>query len=202
MAGSDALRLLWDIIFVFARGRSAGTDELLQICGNYGIECIVIDEIRSEKLDMPVSSSSIRKLLFDGRVEDVIPLLPGFYSVCGKVSDGKKIGRTIGFPTANLEPCAPYMFPKNGVYATRSFIDAKVYSSITNIGTNPTVSGDKFTAETYIIGFDKDIYGCEIRVEFVKRIRDEKKFDSLEALTEQIKKDVESTKKIIDGMVI
>ncbi len=187
--------------FRFARGRSAGTDELSQICSNYKIECIVIDEIRSKKLDMTVSSSNIRNLLSQGRVDDASLLLSGYYSVCGTVGKGRQLGRTINFPTANLELSSDYVLPKDGVYATLTHIGSKVNASLTNIGTNPTVSGDKITVETHIIGFDDDIYGCEIRVEFVKRIRDEKKFDSLNALTEQITKDVESTKKIIDGMV-
>ncbi|MBO5370551.1 MAG: bifunctional riboflavin kinase/FAD synthetase [Clostridia bacterium] len=187
--------------FRFARGRCAGCDDLRRICNSYGIECIVIDEIRSRELDMTVSSTNIRTLLSEGRVDDAALLLSGYYSVCGTVGTGRQLGRTIGFPTANLELSAPYVLPKDGVYATRTHVGSNVYASLTNIGTNPTVSGKKVTVETHIIGFDDDIYDTPIRVEFVKRIRDEKKFDSLDVLKDQIQKDVRYAKEIIDKAI-
>lgn len=186
--------------FRFARRRSADTNELKKLCDKYGIECIVINEIRHSSISHPVSSSTVRTILAEGRVDLLYPILPGYYGICGKVSKGKRLGRTIGFPTANLELSGPYVLPKDGVYATRCCIDGVFYPSLTNVGTNPTVNGDKISVESHIIDFDGDIYDRDMRVEFVKRIRDEIKFDSLEELKNQIKKDVEVSKSMIAGI--
>jgi len=111
------------------------------------------------------------------------------------VAKGRHIGSSLGFPTANLIPQKGKLLPPNGVYATRTMVDGDSYLSITNVGTNPTVSDDCHkTIETNILDFDSDIYDKTITVEFMERIRGEKRFDSLDILKKQIKKDVDYVK--------
>ena len=107
----------------------------------------------------------------------------------GEVCHGRKIGKTIGFPTANIVCDEQKLLPEDGVYATKTIYNGKTFKSITNIGKNPTVNGTRRTVETYLFDFDKDIYGEEIRVLFYEWIRGEKKFNNINELKEQIAKD-------------
>ena len=135
-----------------------------------------------------VSSTLIRTKLKLGEIETVNKLINRIYKVSGKVVDGNKQGRKIGFPTANLEPY-DYLIPAAGVYATKVLIDGKLYNSMTNIGHNPTFNmSENLKVETYILDFDKDIYGQEISIYFYKKIRDEKKFDSVSNLVLELEK--------------
>ncbi len=144
-----------------------------------------------------VSSTLIRDALNAGDLVKAEQLLGHNYSICGRVAHGDKRGRTIGFPTANIQ-----MFrkntPINGVFAvTMSGIDGLVFEGVANVGTRPTVDGGaKVILETYLFDFDKEIYGRYVEVHFHKKIRDELRFDSLEELKAQILKDVAETKKI------
>ncbi len=144
-----------------------------------------------------VSSTLIRDALNAGDLVKAEQLLGHNYSICGRVAHGDKRGRTIGFPTANIQ-----MFrkntPINGVFAvTMSGIDGLVFEGVANVGTRPTVDGgSKVILETYLFDFDKEIYGRYVEVHFHKKIRDELRFDSLEELKAQILKDVAETKKI------
>ncbi len=144
--------------------------------------------------DIVVSSSEIRDLLSEGNVEKAAELLGYPYFLSGRVVLGKKLGRNIGFPTANIEPQFKYkLIPADGVYAVNIDIDDSGESLIgmLNIGTRPTVSngGDTKTIEVHIINFDGDIYGREVRVRFRFRLRDEMKFESVKHLSEQLKAD-------------
>ncbi len=123
--------------------------------------------------DEIISSTSIRKELLDGNVKKAFNMLSRPYMLSGKVIDGKKLGRTIGFPTANLEINKEKVIPKKGVYYTNVKIDEKTFKGITSVGNNPTVNGQELTLETYILNFNEDIYGKEIKVYFIDRIRDE-----------------------------
>ena len=135
-----------------------------------------------------VSSTLIRTKLKLGEIETVNKLINRIYKISGKVVDGNKQGRKIGFPTANLEPY-DYLIPSTGVYATKVLIDGKLYNSMTNIGHNPTFNmSENLKVETYILDFDKDIYGEEISIYFYKKIRDEKKFDSVSKLVLELGK--------------
>ena len=111
------------------------------------------------------------------------------YALMGIVDEGRKIGRTIGFPTANLSYNKKALLPKEGVYYTLVEVNNIIYKAITNIGNNPTVDGKKITIESYLLDFSDDIYGELIKVNFIKRIRDVKKFGSLQDLKEQLEKD-------------
>ncbi|MGC1392050.1 MAG: bifunctional riboflavin kinase/FAD synthetase [Bacteroidales bacterium] len=143
-----------------------------------------------------ISSSSIREALLKGKLDEANKWLGYFYSVSGTVIEGKKIGRTIGFPTANIKPDFYYkLIPGNGVYAVEVMINDNVYPGMLNIGTNPTVNADtRFRSiEVHILNFEKEIYGRKITIIFRKRLRDEKKFDNLKQLTEQMVKDKQET---------
>lgn len=173
--------------FAFAKNRE-GTPPILKILGKkYGfmvdvIEPVVINNIR-------VSSTYVKDLIYAGRVEEVKYYLGRNYFIEGKVIRAKQIGRTIGFPTANLKLQENLIIPKRGIYATKVYIGDKVYIGATNIGYNPTVNGEKMSVETNILQFDKDIYGKTIKLEFLERIRDEKKFKDLNELKIQLKMD-------------
>lgn len=150
---------------------------------NYDVE--VVKKIKD------VSSTAIRNLIQDGEISKVNILLNRKYSLEGVVKEGLKIGRTIGFKTANLDIEFDVVLPKNGVYKTKTKYNNKTYNSITNVGNNPTISNlDYKSVETHIFNFDKEIYGENIEVEFLGKIRDEIKFSSKEELIMQIKKDI------------
>jgi len=136
-----------------------------------------------------ISSTIIRKELVNGNVRKAFNMLSRPYMLSGKVIDGKKLGRTIGFPTANLKINEQKVIPKKGVYYTNVKIDEKIFKGITSIGNNPTVNGQELTIETYILDFNNDIYGKEINIYFIDRIRDEIKFSNINELIEQLKKD-------------
>ena len=136
-----------------------------------------------------ISSTLIRNKLDNGEVEEIINYLDRPYSIEGVVVEGRKIGRTIGFPTANITINEEKIIPKGGVYFTKVKVGKEIYKGITNIGYNPTVNGNNLTVETHILGFDKEIYGEKIKLYFIKRIRSEKKFDSIDELKERLKLD-------------
>lgn len=136
-----------------------------------------------------VSSSRIREEISKGQVEAANEMIGREYFLEGKVVHGKKLGRTIGFPTANLDYKDIYVLPKIGVYYTNVLVNNVIYKGITSVGHNPTVNGNKLTIETYILDFNEDIYALDIRVYFIERIRDEEKFNSIQDLMNQLTKD-------------
>lgn len=136
-----------------------------------------------------VSSTLIRQCIADGNIEKCNKLLGRRYSIGGTVVVGNKLGRTIGFPTSNLTLDPVMVTPSNGVYATYCIYNKKIYPSITNVGVKPTIGEYNKNVETHIFNFDKELYGKQIRVEFIKKTRDEKKFDSVEELAAQITRD-------------
>ena len=139
-----------------------------------------------------VSSTQIRKALEEGRIEDANGMLGYSYQLYGVVVAGNKLGRTIGFPTANMQLYEPLkLVPMNGVYAVDVEVQGALFRGMCNIGLRPTVDGKVRTIETHILDFDQDIYGLPLRLHFLQRIRDERKFPSLEALGEQILQDRE-----------
>jgi len=134
-----------------------------------------------------VSSTQIRKALEEGDVERANGMLGYEYGLYGVVVAGNRLGRTIGFPTANMQLYEPLkLVPMNGVYAVEVEVLGNKYKGMCNIGMRPTVDGKVRTIETHILNFDEDIYGLPMRIRFLRRIRDERKFPSLEALKEQL----------------
>jgi riboflavin kinase / FMN adenylyltransferase len=147
-----------------------------------------------------ISSSSIRDALLKGRIDEANSWLGYSYSLSGTVIKGRKIGRTIGYPTANIMPLSQHkLIPANGVYAVEVKIDENLHSGMLSIGSNPTVNEDVSlkSIEVHILNFDTDIYGRNISVFFRKRLRDEKKFDNLTQLTEQMDRDKEDTSRLL-----
>jgi riboflavin kinase/FMN adenylyltransferase len=147
-----------------------------------------------------ISSSSIREALLRGKLDNANRWLGYNYSVSGTVIEGRKIGRSIGFPTANIYPDSQYkLIPANGVYAVEVHLDEKAYPGMLSIGSNPTVNSDLRirSIEVHILNFDNDIYGRKISVVFRKRLRNEKKFDNLEQLTRQMGHDKQETLRLL-----
>ncbi len=174
--------------------KNKGDLELLKSLSKvYGYKLYVIDPLMVEN-DV-VSSTRIRNYLKNGHVEKAMRLLQRPYSLEGVVVGGKKLGRTIGFPTANLKVSEDMLIPKKGVYYTNVIYNNEKFKGITSVGTNPTVNGEKITIETYILNFDRIIYDKELKLIFLERIRDEKKFNSIEELVERLKKDKDFAKK-------
>lgn len=174
--------------FTFARNKEGNASLLESLGKNYNMKVKVIEPIKIK--GRRVSSSYIRNLINDGNVSEIKDFLGRNYFLEGEVIHARKIGRTIGFPTANLKAEDKLIIPKNGIYAVKVYIKNKVYYGATNIGYNPTVNGKALSIETNIIDFDEEIYGEIIKVEFLDRIRDEKKFNSLDELKSQLRKDV------------
>jgi riboflavin kinase/FMN adenylyltransferase len=170
--------------FLFGHDRS-GNFSLLRVLGaRYNFKAEKIDPVRYK--DFVVSSTRVRRLLSEGRVDEAGALLGHQYYVDGTVIQGDRRGRTIGFPTANL--CTENeLLPPHGVYATTTRIGEIVYASVTNIGTRPTVDDSgRVTVESHIFNLDRDLYGAAIRLGFVQRLRDERAFESVEQLQTQI----------------
>lgn len=175
-----------------------GNVSLLKELGRkYGFKVIIIPPIKIN--NEIVSSTLIRGHVTKGDMESVFKLLGRHYSITGEVRDGKRIGRRIGFPTANLHPEEYLIMPHAGVYVTKTLYNGEFYNSITNIGINPTF-GDvgRVSAETHILNFDRDIYCSSIEVFFMTMLRNEIKFKSGEELAKQIKKDIQTAKEYFE----
>ena len=165
---------------------------LIPIAQKHGITLIVASAVLGD-MDNPVSSTRIRKALTEGKVEEAAALLGYEYELNGVVVAGNRLGRTIGFPTANMRLYEPLkLIPGRGVYAVDVEVLGRHYRGMTNIGTKPTVGGTSVTIETNILDFDEDIYGLPLTVTFRRRIRDEVHFPSLDALRIQLEKDREA----------
>lgn len=184
--------------FLFGRDR-AGTFSLLRTLGaGYGFNAEKIDPVRYK--DFVVSSTRVRRLVNEARVDEAGALLGHQYFIDGTVVHGAERGRTIGFPTANIET-ANELLPPFGVYATTASLDGIVYPSVTNIGVRPTVDDSgRVSIETHVFNLDRDLYGAPIRVGFVQRLRDERAFESLAALKVQIEADCERARVLFDRL--
>lgn len=173
--------------------KASGDTSVLKSLGKkYNFRVNVIDPVYDE--NSILSSSEIRTHIREGNLALANEMLGRRYKVRGIVVHGNKIGRTLGYPTANIELSSNYPIPRVGVYYTKTIIDGKGFFSLTSVGTNPTVGGDSLKIESYILDFEEDIYGKEIQIEFIEYLRDELVFDSLDELRMQMDKDVESVK--------
>ena len=172
----------------FGKNRSANIDDLIVFGEKYNFE---VEQISAKEIDeVAVSSTKIRNALLDGKITLANQYLGYNYSLSGKVVKGKQLGRTIGFPTANIEIAENYkLIPKNGVYVVESFIDNKIVFGIMNIGVKPTFENEQLSIEVYFLDFNADLYNGEITVSILEFIRNEQKFDSIDLLKNQIEKD-------------
>lgn len=173
--------------FTFARNKEGNIALLQELSKKFGFSLEIVNPVKID--DIRISSSYIRKLILDGKVEDACKYLGRNYKLSGEVIHAKKLGRTIGFPTANISINENIIIPKVGIYVTKIYVNGKIYYGATNVGYNPTVDGKKLSIETNILEFNDDIYGKVITIEFLERIRDEKKFDGIKELKNQLQKD-------------
>ena len=169
--------------------------QLQPFTDDLGLELIELEPLsfRAERRNLEISSTKIRQSLEQGDVLQANEMLGYGYSLTGVVVAGNRLGRTIGFPTANMKLYEPLkLVPGRGVYVVEVQVLGKTWRGMTNIGLRPTVGGTFTTIETHILDFDEDIYGLPLRITFLKRLRDEVHFPSLDALKEQLAKDREA----------
>jgi riboflavin kinase/FMN adenylyltransferase len=177
--------------FAFGHKREGNIELLRQVSKDLRFVAGEVPEVRLR--GQRVSSSKIRELLAQGKVNLARRMLGRPYGVEGRVERGNERGHRLGFPTANLRP-QNRVIPANGVYVTGTLIEGQWRRSVTNVGTRPTFeTGSEPSVETFVINWAGDLYGDVIRVRFLYRLRSEQKFDSLESLKAQIAKDVERT---------
>ncbi|MBQ2739464.1 MAG: bifunctional riboflavin kinase/FAD synthetase [Oscillibacter sp.] len=175
--------------------KNQGSPELLMAkCAELGLGCDIIPKVEVDGIT--VSSTYIRTLVGMGQMERAAKFLGHPHTLTQTVRHGRRIGHTIGVPTINLVMAPHVLVPSHGVYVTRVYLpDGRDYAAVTNVGTRPTVNnGADITVEPWLLDFDGDLYGQTVRVEFHKRLRDEIRFDSLDALRNQIQKDAQTTR--------
>jgi riboflavin kinase/FMN adenylyltransferase len=184
--------------FLFGHDR-AGNFSLLRLLG-------ARDSFRAEKIDpvrfrdFVVSSTRIRRLVAEGRVDEAGALLGRHYAIEATVVEGDGRGRRIGFPTANLDT-PNELLPPDGVYASFMLLDGVIYPSVTNVGTRPTFGvGARLVVETHVLDLDADLYGRQVTVAFVQRLRDERRFEGVEALRAQIAADCSHARALFDRL--
>ncbi len=177
----------------FGKGAAGDIATLKKLCLKKSIKVFACDCVRKE--DIAVSSTFIRNLIEKGEAEKAAEFLGRAFSLEGVVVKGKQIGRTIGFPTANIDYPEGMIVPKCGVYITRTKIRGDSYCSVTNVGAKPTLMDERQNIETTVENFSEDIYGEKIEIEFYALLRDISKFNSLAELKNQLKKDMEAAEK-------
>jgi len=182
--------------FNFGRDRAGNAEMLIRLCGEVGIRAAQVEEVRY--LDSPISSSRIRRAIQAGEVELARELLGRPYVVEGTVIHGESRGARLGFPTANIES-PNELVPQDGVYVTESVLDGVPHPAVTNIGARPTFAGASYAVETHLLDSPGDLYGQTIEVRFLARLRPELKFDSVEALIAQVRKDVQRARDYLGG---
>lgn len=183
--------------FALGKNREGNAQRLAELGRELNYSVAVVDALSDES--GVISSTEIRKLVSVGSVDAAANLLGREYALSGPVVHGDGRGRRINIPTANIHYPDSKLLPANGIYACRARIGADLWAAATNIGFNPTFTPDKRTVnvEAHILDFDRDLYGQELKLEFIARLRDEMKFDSVDALLKQIHADIAQTRKIL-----
>lgn len=194
-----AMHLVAGHDYRFGHKNEGTVERLREKCRELGLGCDIIPKVELEGIT--VSSTYIRTLLEQGDVERAALFLGHPHCLSQTVRHGQRLGRTIGIPTVNLAVPAHVLTPERGVYITRAFLpDGRSCPGVTNVGTRPTVTeGDTVSVETYLLGFDGDLYGQTVRLDFYKRLRGEVKFPSLEALRQEILRNVAETEAYFAG---
>lgn len=190
----DAKGLVEGPNFFFGRDRAGDIATLQRLCEAAGITLTVVPPV--EVGGRIVSSSSIRSLIQQGGISDAVALLGHPYRIRGRVVRGADRGAALGFPTANLERVAT-LIPGNGVYAGRTTVDDHCLPAAIHVGPNPTFDDQQRKVEVHLVGFSGDLYGRELDVDFLKRLRAVSRFESVEALRQQLQRDVETVKGIV-----
>jgi riboflavin kinase/FMN adenylyltransferase len=189
----DARAMVEGTNFGFGRGRGGNVETLAELCRRDGVSLVVVPPLNLD--GQPVSSSRVRSALQGGAVRDAAECLGRPYRLTGTVGTGQRRGATLGFPTANLERMET-LIPGNGVYAVRVFHEAATWPGAANVGPNPTFGEDARKVEVHLIGFQGDLYGRELSVDFLDRLRDTRPFGSVGELVAQLRADVERAKEI------
>ncbi len=191
----DAIGFVCGDDFRFGHRGEGNAERLAEFCRERNLPCIIVPE---QTLDgIRISSTHIRTLIEAGDVETAAKFLGHPHILSGEVIRGRQLGRTIGIPTANIALPDEVVVPKFGVYACKAIAEGKEYLAVTNIGTRPTVEGHHVTVEPWLLDFDGDLYGKVITLQFYKFLRPEQKFDSLEALREQIQRDAAVVRELL-----
>jgi riboflavin kinase/FMN adenylyltransferase len=172
----------------FGKNRAADFNDLKAFGAKFGFE---VEEISAQQINaIAISSTKIRMALQEGNIELANQYLGYPYMLSGKVLKGNQLGRTIGFPTANIHLTETYkLIPKIGVYVVAVYIENNAYYGMMNIGTRPTIDGQNLSIEVHIFNFEQTIYDASIKVHMFKKLRDEQKFESLEILKNQLHQD-------------
>ena len=209
LGAGDFIKLLQDHLgmkmlvvgpdFQMGKGREANVNELYKLGSQLGFELEVVKV--EQRNGISVRSTELRNQLSQGNVETVSLMLGRPFSITGKVVEGFKRGREIGFPTANLESENGISVPKNGIYSTIATVSGKKYMAASSIGTRPTFDNGSRTIEAFILDFNELIYGEKITLQFMNRLRDEIKYDSLEELIAQINDDVSKTRNSLEHLM-
>jgi riboflavin kinase/FMN adenylyltransferase len=182
--------------FALGKNREGNADVLRQLGAEMDFSLTVVPPLKIE--GEVVSSTAIRQALAEGDMKRAQKLLGRPFSLHGEVISGDKRGAELGFPTANLDISREQALPADGVYTSRAFIDNQAYPAMTNVGTNPTFGGDKRLVEVYLLDYRGDLYGQDLTVEIIERLRGEKKFETPEELKKQIAEDVKRGKATLE----
>ena len=183
--------------FALGRNREGNADTLRALGQEMNFSVMVVSAVMMN--GEVVSSTAIRKALAEGDMKKVYSLAGRPFSLHGHVGTGAGRGVELGFPTANLDIAPEQALPADGVYACWAYIDGKAYQSMTNIGINPTFGGDKRAVEVYVVAYHGDLYGCELKIDIVERLRDEKKFKTVAELKRQVAEDVKHGQAILNS---
>jgi len=178
----------------FGHNRAGNAALMVELGRELGFDTTVVGPVKIG--GVKVSSTKVRELILAGDMRGAASLLGRYHSLSGRVVRGRERGRTIGYPTANLDS-ETECIPPDGVYATRAILDDGVYPSLSNIGMRPTFAESARTIETHIFDFTRDLYGMRIKLELIERIRAERKFDSPDALKAQIARDLRKAREIL-----
>jgi riboflavin kinase/FMN adenylyltransferase len=183
--------------FVLGHKRQGDIAFLRDYGARHGIEVVQVGEVRGDA--GAVSSSRIRELVTAGDVAGAAPLLGRPYFMDARVEHGEEVGRHLGFPTANLSIAAEKCLPEPGVYAMWVRVDDAWHMAATNVGYRPTFGGDRLTVEAFLLDFAADLYDRDVRAVFVERLREERRYDSIDELVAQISRDVEQVRALLSG---
>ena len=192
----DAIGFVCGKDFRFGNRGEGNAEKLKVYCQEHNLLCSIVED---QTLDgVRVSSTHIRDLLEAGDLEEAIRFMGHPHVLSGPVVSGRKLGRTIGVPTANLQMPEAVVELPHGVYACKAVAEGKEYLAVTNIGSRPTVGGHHVTVEAWLLDFDGDLYGKMLTLEFYRFLRSERKFGSLEELQKEIQKNAVQTRKIFE----
>ncbi|HNR77423.1 MAG TPA: bifunctional riboflavin kinase/FAD synthetase [Parvularculaceae bacterium] len=182
--------------FRFGAARAGDAQTLAALCGEFGLACRIVSPLAEKGHSDKIGSTAIREAILSGAVDRAADMLGRLWSVKGSVMEGNKVGRTLGFPTANLT-LGELIEPRRGVYAVKAIVDGASRAAVANFGRRPTVGAPAPLLETHIFDFNGDLYGKTVEVAFVRFLRDEMKFSGLDALRNQIAEDCAAARAIL-----